>query len=109
MRVRRVEKLVAGGLEHTIVGAPRWHPTRDRFPVGLLPVIVRVVRIGVAAVLRALFDRRGWTVAVYREQTVPFRYLEDLAREDHPSQDAALARASEITEAMRTGRTFGSP
>lgn len=101
---RRVQKVVAGGLEHTIVITPRWHPVTPLLPIGLVPVVVRLLTIGVAAVLRWLLCRREWTVTVFRQQRVSVGLEEYLHTENHPSEEAALARAAEIAEVLKAGR-----
>jgi hypothetical protein len=101
---RRVHKVVAGGLEHTVVITPRWHPVTPFLPMGLVAGVVRLLTIGVAAVLRWLLCRREWTVTVFRQQIGPVGYEEYLHTENHPSEQAALARAAEIAEALRAGR-----
>lgn len=96
---RSVRKLLAGGLEHTIVVVPRWHPFTEPIPTSH-GAVLRGLRIAAALLLRTLLWRREWTVAVLRQQTRPFRYHEHLLKETHPSREAAFARGADIGRSL---------
>ena len=100
---RWVQQLVAGGLEHTVVVAPRWHPFTEPIRTSDAETL-RGVRIAAALLLRTLLWRREWTVAVLRQQTKPFKYHEHLLKETHPNREAAFARAAEVVRSLTAGK-----